>query len=84
MFLLRKQTKPYFSLVTRQSQSQSPRGTGANLKVRTIRSQNITLKAAMCSSRISIFKLRRGGVNQDEFAEFLDELFDILAQSSKK
>lgn len=69
-------------MATRRSKGRSAIGTRANLKVTTIRSQNITLIAAMSRNKMWGFHLHKGGVNQNVFSEFLTKLFEDLATNS--
>ena len=50
-------------------------GTRANLRVKSVRSQNLTLIAAMSSQKVWTTEVHEGSVNQHIFSEYLSHLF---------
>ena len=67
-----------FSLSMRRSFGRSLSGTKANLKVKSIRSKNITLIAAISAEKVWTFHLENGPVNQDIFYNYISKLFNDL------
>ena len=68
-----------FSISMRRSLGRSISGTRANLKVKTIRSKNITLIAAMSSEKVWTLHVECDSVNQNVFYTFIEKLFNDLS-----
>lgn len=70
-----------FSLSLRRFFGRSPVGKRANLKVRAIRSQNLSLIATVSKEKVWSTKVHEGSVNQHVFSEYLIQLFVDLQMS---
>ena len=73
-----------FSLSMRRKLGRSVRGKRANLSVRSIRSKNVTLIAAMSPRRLWTFNIVHGSVNTDVFDAFVKNLIRELGKEGKR
>ena len=71
-----------FSLSMRRKLGRSARGARANLNVRSIRSKNVTLIAAMSSKKLWTFRVEHGCVNSHVFKTFISDLFHDLRREN--
>ena len=67
-----------FSLSMRKTFGRALSGSRANLRVKSIRSKNITLIAAISSQKVCTFHLENGSVNQKIVSIFLEKLLNDL------